>query len=443
MTPDRAHPAPPTASPRLFETGELPPIARDPSRPLQRKRFKPLRFGIKTVAFVTALFVWGLPLVPKFREAARTLLDVNSILLVAALGFQVAAWYTYSLLTRAALGDAAAPISRMRLFRVQMSTKALSNTVPGGSAAGSALGYRLLTLSGIRGADAGFALATAGLGSAVVLNFIFWCGLLISIPIRGVNGVYTTAALVGVLVMIIVGLLVVGIVHGQGRAERIIRVIATKLHLSGDKAVGVLRQVGVRMEDLIEDRQLLRRVAIWAAVNWLLDAFSLWVFLRAYGQSLELDALLVAFGFANILAVVPFTPGGLGYVDLAYVSLIVGFGMSRTSATLGVASYRLVQLFLPILVGGFFYATLRFGPWSIERRDRLSRLRTLAHAYEEGGESKLEFLMRAWPKRLVRPMPDVVPPPEEAEEAARAEAITKMEMLEHEHVDERHDPPPV
>ena len=51
-----------------------------------------------------------------------------------------------------------------------MSTKALSNIVPGGSAASSALGYRLITLSGATGPDAGFALATAGLASAVVLN---------------------------------------------------------------------------------------------------------------------------------------------------------------------------------------------------------------------------------------------------------------------------------
>ena len=36
------------------------------------------------------------------------------------------------------------------MFRIQMSTKALANIVPGGSAAGSALGYRLLTLSGIQ-----------------------------------------------------------------------------------------------------------------------------------------------------------------------------------------------------------------------------------------------------------------------------------------------------
>ena len=50
---------------------------------------------------------------------------------------------------------------------------------------------------GVKGPDAGFALATAGLGSAVVLNIIFWTGLLVSIPLRGVNPFYGTAAIVG------------------------------------------------------------------------------------------------------------------------------------------------------------------------------------------------------------------------------------------------------
>ena len=52
------------------------------------------------------------------------------------------------------------------------------------------------------GPDAGFALATVGLGSAVVLNLILWCGLIVSIPIRGVNPLYGAAALVGVIVML-------------------------------------------------------------------------------------------------------------------------------------------------------------------------------------------------------------------------------------------------
>ena len=97
-----------------------------------------------------------------------------------------------------------------------MSARALSSIVPGGNAAGSTLGFRLMTLSGMSGPDAGFALATVGLGSAVILNFILWIGLVISIPIRGVNPLYGGAALVGVVVMIFAGALTFGLMGRQG-----------------------------------------------------------------------------------------------------------------------------------------------------------------------------------------------------------------------------------
>ncbi len=242
-----------------------------------------------------------------------------------------------------------------------MSTKALGNIVPGGSAASSALGYRLLTLSGISGPDAGFALATAGLGSAVVLNLLFWIALLISIPLRGVDPLYVTFALAGLGIMLVVALLVLGLQHGQGRAETFLRWLGRKLHFDPDTAAAALRQIGERLEELIADRKLLRWVLLWATLNWLLDAASLAVFLAAFGGTLEIDGLVVAFGLANIAAVLPITPGGLGIVEGIYIPTLVGFGMSRRAATLGVASYRLAQYWFPILLGGVLYATLRVG----------------------------------------------------------------------------------
>jgi uncharacterized protein (TIRG00374 family) len=318
-----------------------------------------------------------------------------------------------------------------------MSTKALTNIVPAGSAAGSALGYRLLTLSGVRGSDAGFALATAGIGSAVVLNALFWCALTVSIPARGFNPLYASAALAGVIVMLVAVGLVIGLLHGQGRAERIIRWISKKFHFDADKATGALRQVGVRVEDLLEDRQLLQHVVLFSAVNWMLDAGSLWVFLRAFGESLDPVGLMVAFGLANVLAAIPLTPGGLGIVEGVYIPTLVGFKVTRSAAVVGVASYRIAQNFLPIVVGGIFYASLRIGPWSIARRERLARLRTLAHEGETLGESQLDFLMRAWPKRVVRPMPDVDESRLHRDRTARADAITVLE----ERLTDEHDPP--
>ncbi len=383
----------PQGSARPLATGELPAIDSGPGTDEPPKR-RPFRLTVKLLAFVTVLYFFAFPLIPGFRAAWQELQDVRPILLVAGFGLQITALYCYAPLMQAALGAAGASLSQWRLFRIQMSTRALSSIVPGGSAASSALGYRLMTLSGVAGTDAGFALATVGLGSAVVLNLILWCALIVSIPIRGVNAIYGAAALAGVIVMVVAAALVFGLMDGQGRAERILRWIARKLRFNDDKAALVLHRLAERLEQLLSDRQLLRRVAFWAAMNWMLDAASLWVFLRAFGVSMEIDALIIAFGVANVLAAIPITPGGLGYVDTSYIGMLVGFGAPARQATLGVAAYRFAQFFFPILLGAVMYLSLRVGPWSIERRDRLIRLRDLAEEETQRGESNIDFQLR-------------------------------------------------
>ncbi|NCZ92400.1 MAG: UPF0104 family protein, partial [Actinobacteria bacterium] len=333
---------------------------------------------LKWVLFAAIVYFFVLPLVPGFRNAVAELSHVTPSLLFLGLALEMAALFAYSMLTQAVLGTHHQTPSVWRLFRIQMSTKAVGNILPGGSAASSALGYRLLTLSGVSGPDAGFALATAGLGSAVVLNLILWVGLIASIPGRGVNAAYGTAALVGVIVMVIAAALIFGLIDGQGRAERALRWCARTLRFDEDRAADVLRHMGNRLQGLASEPGLLWRVLMWAAVNWLLDAAALWVFLRAFGASLDLDALIVSFGLANIMSVVPITPGGLGIVEGIYIPTLIGFGLTRNTATVGVLSYRIAQYWVPILVGGVLYLTLRVGPFAIERRQKLKPIRRIA-----------------------------------------------------------------
>ena len=368
---------------------------RDAARvPALQEARRPFRFTLKLLAVSAVIYYFVIPLIPDFQNALDEVQRVEPVLLAIGLLLELFALYCYAPLMKAALGDAGHIVSRARLFRIQMSTRALSSIVPGGSAASSALGYRLLTLSGVTGPDAGFALATVGLGSAVVLNLILWLALIVSIPVRGVNAIYGAAALAGVIVMVIAAALVWGLMDGQGRSERAIRWIVRKMRLDDDKAALILGRLAERLEQLVSDRQLLGRVAFWAALNWLFDAAALWVFLRAFGVTMDVDALLISFGIANVLAAIPITPGGLGYVDASYVTMLTGFGAPARRATLGVAAYRFAQFFFPILLGGLLYLSLRVGPWSIERRDRLARLRDIAEEETRRGESKIDFQMR-------------------------------------------------
>jgi hypothetical protein len=338
---------------------------------------RPVFSGIKVVALAVIVYYLVLPQLAKGRSAWRTLADVNVALLLLGLGLQAVALLAYSQLTRAALPHGS--IKLHALLRIQLATKAVGNVTIAGSATSSALGYRLLTLAGVRGADAGFALGVAGLGSAVVLNLLLWVSLLVSIPLSGVNPLYVTAALVGVFFMLVFAGLVLALLRGQEHAERVLRLVAKRItFMDEQRTAELVQRLAQRLREIIVSPVLVRRVVLWAVANWLLDAASLWVFLRAFGGSLRVDSLLVAFCLVNVLAVIPLTPGGLGIVDGAYTPLLVGFGLSAATATLGVPSYRVAQFWLPIPIGALMYLTLRVGPWKVLDSSRLGSLRTVA-----------------------------------------------------------------
>ncbi|MFT3853861.1 MAG: lysylphosphatidylglycerol synthase transmembrane domain-containing protein [Ilumatobacteraceae bacterium] len=417
--------------PDRLQTGELPAVPMDGSGGAARpRRFKPIRVTLKIALAVTLVYFFVVLIVPGLRKSVSELGSVNPVLLVLGFALEMGALFCYSLLTRAALGDSAAMVSGGRMFRIQLSTKALASVVPGGSAASSALGYRLLTVSGVPGPDAGFALATAGLGSAIVLNILFWLALVISIPIRGVSPGYASAAVAGIILLGLVAALIYGVLEGRERSEKVFRWAARRLRMNEDRAAAAIRHIAGRLEDLAADRKLLVRVGGWAAANWLLDMAALWVFLRAFGPAPDVDALMVAFGLVNVLAVIPLLPGGFGTIDIGLPLALTGFGVDKATAVLGVGTYRLAQFFFPIVIGGLTYTSLRVGPWSIERRDRLRRLRDLAAEPGVANERALDFAARFERPRHVPTVPAAGPPP-----------VAPPVTVVHPHVEVVHDDP--
>ncbi len=115
-------------------------------------------------------------------------------------------------------------------------------------------------------------------------------------------------------------------------------------------------------KQLSTDRRQLAKAFFFASANWLFDAASLFVFLGAFGRWVNPVALLVAYGVANIAAAIPFTPGGLGVLELTLIGILVGFGPPRAIVILGVVAWRLVNFWLPIPVGGISYLSLRVHP---------------------------------------------------------------------------------
>jgi uncharacterized protein (TIRG00374 family) len=319
---------------------------------------------IKRVLLGLALFLvieyLVLPQIAGVRKSLALLGRVNVRFLVLGLVLEAAALLAYAKLTESVIPSIERP-GFFTLFRIDLSTLAVSHLLPGGAAAGTALGYRLMTAAGVSGDDAGFALATQGIGSAIVLNALLWLGLVVSIPLRGLNPLYGTAALVGVIVIGGFSAAVVLLVRGERRTIETMCRVANKVpFVDGDKVQEVAHRVADQFRELLGNKALLRRALFWATTNWLLDAASLWVLIWAFGFRVGLDGLIVSYGLANVLAAVPITPGGLGVVEAVLTSTLVGFGSPRGIAILGVISFRLVNFWVPIPLGGLASLSLRF-----------------------------------------------------------------------------------
>ena len=320
--------------------------------------------NVKITLMVLLLFFVGeynlLPELASARKELHQLRHLNIVWLIIGAVFEVAALLAYAQLTHTVLSPGAP--KRGRIFRINMWALAISHVVPGGTVPGTAASYRLLTESDVAPSTAALGLATQGIGSAVVLNGIFWLSLLISIPLHGYNPLYGFAAILGVLLIAVFAGLIFLLTRGEEQATKFLNRVARRLpFVKTETITALVEKVADRMQVLFRSPELLRRAGIWAAANWLLDAGSLYVFLFAFGVHLDPVDVLVAYGLANILAVIPLTPGGLGVIEITIVSLLTGFGAAGEAATAGVLSWRLVNFWLPIPFGGGSYLSLRFG----------------------------------------------------------------------------------
>jgi uncharacterized protein (TIRG00374 family) len=320
---------------------------------------KPLRRGV--VLFIIVLIVEYL-VVPELTGARKDLYllnRVNGYWMAAGVVLEALSLLCYGLLTRALLRPEGRP-SLFTLFRIDMAAAAVAHVIPAGTLGSAGIGYKLFTNEGISGSDAGVMMAAKGIGSTVVLNVLLWLSLVVSIPLAGFHPIYVTVAIVGALVLLAVGLLILGVTRGTDRASRIMDAIGRRLPGGwGDRFGQAVKDASTNFQSLARDRGVLRDSLLWASMNWILDAASLWCFIAAFGGLVNPVELFAAYGVANVAGALPITPAGLGVVDSVTPLLLVSFGLTRNVATLGVLGWRLVNFWLPIPAGALAYASLK------------------------------------------------------------------------------------
>jgi uncharacterized protein (TIRG00374 family) len=320
---------------------------------------------------VLVLVIWFV-LVPQFtgaRIALDSLGHISLPLLVLGLILELASIACYSGLSRAALGRATRP-RYVTILRIDLATQGVNNTVPGGGPTSTAVKYRWLILAGTDAANAVTGTTIEIAISVLTLGGMF--GIAIAVSAAAVHG-NPEYAVAGVVVVGVAVLSLLGVVLLSSRRERTqgaVRRMARRVpYLREETAVRFVGMVADQLHEYRSKRGRLLVTVAWAAANWVLDLASLWIFLLAFGFTENPWHLLVAYGLACLVGLVPITPGGLGIIEGVLVPAIIGFGTPHGIALLGVLSWRLVEYWLPMPLSVPAYLSLRVGPLRRNQRE--------------------------------------------------------------------------
>ena len=94
-----------------------------------------------------------------------------------------------------------------------------------------------------------------------------------------------------------------------------------------------------------------KRALLATVGRWTFDYLTLLAALAAIGSHPRPGLVLLAFCGAQVLAQIPITPGGLGFVEAGLSAMLVLAGVSAGDALLATFAYRLFSYWLPLPLG--------------------------------------------------------------------------------------------
>jgi uncharacterized protein (TIRG00374 family) len=313
-----------------------------------------LKSGVLLLVAAVSLYLL-LPTLASVFGSWRSLSHLDWPFAVLVLACEAASYVCLWELDRIALGTSAwFPIAC-----AQLSGNAVGRFVPG---APTPFAVNMLRRAGF---DAGKAAAALTASTGLQLATIATLPLLALPAIIGgapVSRGLANAAYLGIAVL----LLLVAAGAAAFATDRPLELAGRGIQWLLNHTIRRHRHVEGLPQQLLADRDFIRttlggrwKAAVVVAAYTGFDYLALLCALRAVGATPRPSLVLLAYTSAGLLALLPFTPGGLGFVEAGLVGTLRLAGVPGAHALAATLLYRLVAYWLPIPAGGVAYLLFR------------------------------------------------------------------------------------
>jgi uncharacterized protein (TIRG00374 family) len=168
----------------------------------------------------------------------------------------------------------------------------------------------------------------------------------------------------GLLLTVLPAVVAAGAIAATLALRRIARGAETRIrrHGDGSRWVRIAPALSATSDGIDEALHRLRRanpLLLVGLVGYLVfDQLAFWASFRAVGASPELAVIWMAYLIGQLGNWLP-VPGGIGGTELGLVGALVLYGFPAVTATAAVLLYRLIELWLPSVLGIAAFVQLR------------------------------------------------------------------------------------
>ena len=319
-------------------------------RDLDPHRLRRRAGGLAALVAVVGLV---LLLAPGLDELRSTLGDAAPAWLAVAVALEALSCLSYVAMFRPVF---CRRMDRRRSWQIAWSELGVGSIVPASGATGLALGAWVLHQGGMASERiARRSVAFFLIKSSVNFVAVALLGTLLAVGVLGPDlSLWLTALPAATALAVIVGLLLLPRL-GPGRepaadARRVTRALsaARRAVISGTAEAVEL----ARSRDLV--------LLTGAVGYWAFDNAVLWATFNAVGEAPALTIILLGYLIGQLGGLLPI-PGGIGGIDGGLIGTLVVFGTPLAATVAAVLAYRVILFWLPLVVGGAAFVSLRHG----------------------------------------------------------------------------------
>jgi len=313
-----------------------------------------LRRGLVRLGGLVAIVVVVVTLAPGLGELRRRFAQAQPGWIVIGCAFEVLSVLSYVPAFRSVFCKR---MSWGTSYKIGVAEEGAGALFPLGGAGSLALGVWALRRGGMptdeiaRKTVAFFLLTSA---PSVVMLFLLGAGLAIGIlPGEG-----------GLVLTVVPAVVAAGAIVATLALRRLARAAEARVRRRGEgsrwfRLAPALLAMADGVEEALHQLREADPLLLFGLVGFLVfDQLAFWASFRAVGASPDVAVIWLAYLIGQLGNWLP-VPGGIGGVELGLVGALVVFGLPAVTATAAVLLYRVIELWIPAVMGIAAFAQLR------------------------------------------------------------------------------------